>query len=261
MTILLRSAAALALLYAATAHADPGNPRDPWEGMNRKVFVFNDKLDTWVMKPVATGYRKVTPGFVRSSVTHFFNNLHDVEDVFNFALQGDLRDSRDNLLRVIGNTTVGLGGLLDPASAGGIPNHDTDFGTTLGKWGVHSGNYLVLPVLGPSTVRATVGLPVDWTLHPLEAPLTVFPDTVTRYSLEALDFIDIRAGLLDFDQAIIGDRYSFIRDAYLQHSDFHVKGNAARDPFLDDSGDDAAGGNGDAAPAAPAAPATPAATP
>lgn len=233
--------ALLALLAAGTATA--GDNPDPWEGFNRKVFAFNDTLDRYVMTPVARGYRAVTPAFVDRSVSHFFANLHDVADIVNYALQGNFTGSRDNALRVIGNTTVGLAGLLDPASAGGIANQDTYFGATLGKWGVGQGNYLVLPFLGPSTVRNTAGIPADWILNPLPEPWTLFGDESNRLWLEALGFVDMRADLLDYEQAIIGDRYSFVRDVYLQHDDFHVDGGAGPDPFLDEPVDDAPAGD------------------
>lgn len=222
----------LALFFASAAQA--ANDRDPWEGFNRKVFAFNETFDRWVMKPVARGYRAVTPAYVDRGVTRFFGNLHDVADIVNYALQGEPANSRDSALRVIGNTTVGLGGLLDPASTGGIPNRDTDFGLTLGTWGVGTGNYLVLPFLGPSTLRDTAGIPVDWTLHPLPMPWSVVDDESSRYLLEALAMVDTRADLLDVEQAVVGDRYSFLRDVYLQHRDFEVNGESEHDPFLDD---------------------------
>lgn len=224
------------LTFAGVTRA--ADPRDPWEGFNRKVFVFNETVDRWFLKPVARGYQAVTPEFVDRSVTRFFANLHDVVDIPNYALQGDAAGSRDSLLRVIANTSVGLGGLLDPASAGGIADRDTDFGTTLGIWGVGPGNYLVLPFMGPGTVRSVAGSPFDWWVNPLPLPWTLAEDEAQRYFLEALLVVDTRARLLDYEQAVVGDRYSFLRDVYLQRSEYKINGEAAEDPFLDDSFDD-----------------------
>ncbi|MFZ5724738.1 MAG: MlaA family lipoprotein [Pseudomonadota bacterium] len=211
-----------------------GSERDPWEGFNRQMHAFNDALDRYVLKPVAKGYRAVTPDFADRSVSRFFANLHDVADSANLALQGDFTASRDSVLRVLGNTTIGLGGLLDPAGAIGLANHDTNFGITLGKWGTGSGPYLVLPFLGPGTVRGVAALPVDMTLEPLPEPWSVVESDGWRISLGVLDKVDRRADLLDYEQAMVGDHYAFLRDIYLQRLDFAVHGAAAEDPFLDD---------------------------
>ena len=255
------------LTFAGVTRAS--DPRDPWEGFNRKVFVFNETVDRWFMKPVARGYQAVTPEFVDRSVTRFFANLHDVVDIPNYALQGDAAGSRDNLLRVIANTSVGLGGLLDPASAGGIADRDTDFGTTLGTWGVGAGNYLMLPFMGPGTVRSVAAMPFDWLVNPLPLPWTVVESEGQRYFLDGLYVVDTRARLLDYERAVIGDRYSFVRDVYLQRSEYKINGDAARDPFLDESFDDAPAEDGEPAPvldeqpggAAPPPAAVPAETP
>lgn len=232
----------LALFALPASPALAASERDPWEGFNRKVYAFNDALDRWFMKPVARGYRAATPELVDRTVTRFFNNLHDLPDTVNFALQGEFAGSRDSLVRLVGNTVIGIGGLADPASALGVPNRDTHFGTTLGKWGVGSGPYMVLPFLGPATVRRTVALPVDWTLNPLPLPWTVVADEheALRYGLELLDVVDTRADLLDIEEAVVGDRYAFLRDVYLQKSDFEVNGAAKDDPFLDELPEDEA---------------------
>lgn len=224
---------AFLLVLCGTAMADNG-ARDPWEGFNRGVFAFNEWFDTWFGKPVARGYQAVTPEFVDVRVTRFFNNLGDVTNAANLALQGEGRQALDATGRVIANSSVGLGGLFDVASAGGIPRRETDFGTTLGKWGVPSGNFLVLPFLGPSTVRDAGGIPVDWAFSPLVKPWTLFNDESTRYGLEVLGLVDKRADLLQYEQAVIGDRYVFLRDLYLQNRDYEVDGAPASDPFLDE---------------------------
>lgn len=230
----------LALFALPSSSALAASDRDPWEGFNRKVHAFNDTVDRWFLKPLAKGYRAAAPEGVDRTVTRFFNNLHDLPDTVNFALQGEFAYSRDSLVRLVGNTLVGLGGLADPATAGGVPNRDTHFGTTLGKWGVGSGPYVVLPFFGPATVRRTAGLPVDWTLNPLPLPWTVIDDEheALRYGLEFLDLVDTRADLLDLEEAVVGDRYTFLRDIYLQKSDFEVDGAAKEDPFLDDLPED-----------------------
>lgn len=230
----------LALFALPASPALAASERDPWEGLNRKVYAFNDAIDRWFLKPVAKGYRAVTPGLVDRTVTRFFNNLHDLPDTVNFALQGEFAGSRDSLVRLVGNTVIGIGGLADPASALGVPNRDTHFGTTLGKWGVGSGPYVMLPFFGPATVRRTVALPADWTLNPLPLPWTVVDDEheALRYGLELLDVIDTRADLLDIEEALVGDRYTFLRDIYLQKSDFEVNGATKDDPFLDDLPED-----------------------
>lgn len=223
------------LLGLPTLAAAEPSERDPWEGFNRKVYAFNDWFDRWVGKPVAHAYQRATPEPVDHAVTHFFNNLGEINNVANNALQGEGRYAAESLVRFVANSTFGVAGLFDVASVGGIARHETGFGTTFGKWGAGSGPYLVLPFLGPSTLRDTLSIPVDWTVQPLPAPVTAFPDPWTRYGLEALDFIDTRADLLQYEEAMIGDRYRFLRDVYLQRRDHDVGAEAAvRDPFLDD---------------------------
>ncbi len=224
------------LLSTTPAHAD--SERDPWENLNRKTQAFNDFFDTWLLKPVAHGYQAITPGPVDRSISRFFTNIHDLPDVVDFGLQGAWKDSGGSLLRVLGNSTIGIGGLFDPVGALGIPNRDTHFGTTLGKWGVGSGPYLVVPFLGPSSLRNTAAIPVDWTFEPIIKPWTVVESDAWRYGLVVLDAVDTRADLLTYEAAVIGDRYSFLRDAFLQKSDYDVHGAPAEDPFLDDMPED-----------------------
>lgn len=224
---------AIALSLPAAAYADNG-ARDPWEGFNRQIFAFNEWFDRVAGTPIARGYQKATPEFADKAVTSFFRNLGDVSNLVDFALQGEGSKSMHSTARVLANTTLGLGGLVDIATKGGIPRYDTRFGTVLGKWGVESGPYLVLPFLGASTVRDAAGIPVDWTLNPLPDPLTVFDDDVVRLGLQGLMYVDLRADLLQYEQAIIGDRYVFLRDVYLQNRDYDVHGAPAKDPFLED---------------------------
>lgn len=226
-----------ALCVVAPAWASD-DPRDPWQGMNRKVFAFNDAFDRHLATPVAKGYQAVTPVVFDTAVTAFFRNLGDVTNGVNFALQGDGAQSLTSLQRVVGNTMVGVGGLIDIASLAGVPRRETDFGVTLGKWGAGSGPFLVLPFWGASSPRDAAGLGVDLVISPLPEPLTVLEDDTWRLGLQGLQLVDRRADLLQYEQALIGDRYSFLRDLYLQNRDYQINGIPAEDPFLDEADDE-----------------------
>ncbi|AOS77887.1 MULTISPECIES: MlaA family lipoprotein [Hydrogenophaga] len=209
----LAAAAALALL-AGCATGPDANPKDPLEPFNRGVYRFNDAVDTAVLKPVATAYVDITPSPVRTGVNNFFGNLGDLWSAVNAGLQLRPRETADNLLRFGVNTVLGFGGLLDIASEAGIERTRIDFGQTLGRWGVPSGAYLVLPFFGPSTVRDTGGLVADSAADPV-GHVDHIP---SRNSLYALRVVDTRAGLLRagelFNDAAL-DPYSFMRDFYL----------------------------------------------
>lgn len=233
--------AVFVILGLVFATASAANEQDPWESFNRRVFVFNEYLDRVLVKPVAEGYQRVTPEPVNRAVTHFFNNLDDLGNAMNFTLQGEGEKAVDSGSRLVVNTILGIGGVLDPASAGGIPRQDTSFGTTLGKWGAPGGPYVVLPFWGSSTVRDFLGIPVDRTVHPLDGPYALDVHDRVRIPLSMLEVVDLRADLLRYEQLIVGDRYSFLRDAYLQRREFEVHGQkpSAEDPFLDeDFGDE-----------------------
>jgi phospholipid-binding lipoprotein MlaA len=203
---------ALALLSGC---ATGPNPRDPFEPFNRSVTRFNEGLDEAIVKPVAQAYQGVLPSPVRTGVNNFFSNLTDVWSMVNNLLQGRPQAAGDSLMRFSINTTMGLGGVLDWATEMGIERQRQDFGKTLGRWGVDTGPYLVLPILGPSTVRDTAALVVD-TKGDL---VTHVHDVSARNSLYVLRAVDLRASLLRagevLDQAAL-DKYSFTRDAYLQ---------------------------------------------
>lgn len=191
------------------------NPLDPLEGFNRAMFRFNEKIDEIALKPVAQAYRTYVPTFMQTAVGNFFGNVGDVWTAVNSLLQGRVTDGVNDVMRVAVNTTFGLGGLIDIASAGGIPKHREDFGQTLGRWGVRSGPYVMLPLLGASTVRDAIATPVDFKgdLWSYQTP------TSTRYIGTALKVVDTRATFLDagslLEEAAL-DKYVFIRDAYLQ---------------------------------------------
>jgi phospholipid-binding lipoprotein MlaA len=207
-----------ALLVAGTlagCATSGGNPADPLESFNRAMFSFNDTVDAAVIKPVAKGYRKVVPGILRTGISNFFSNLDDVWISVNNVLQGKFQDGFDDFTRVLFNSTFGIAGIFDFASDVGLQKHNEDFGQTLGWWGVGSGAYLVLPILGPSTVRDGFGLLLD-----TQADLVFQIDGVPVHnSLYATRAIGKRASLLDassvIEQAAL-DKYAFIRDAWLQ---------------------------------------------
>lgn len=201
------------LLLAACATVGP-DPRDPWEPFNRSVSRFNDAIDQSVLEPVARGYQNVLPGVVRSGVSNFFGNLSDVWSAANNLLQLKPRETADSLMRVGINSTIGVFGLVDVATELQIQRHREDFGQTLGRWGVGTGPYLVLPLLGPSTLRDAVALPVDW-----QGDLVNGANARVQTPLSVLRVVDLRANLLTatgmLDAAAL-DRYTFLRDAHLQ---------------------------------------------
>ena len=209
---LLAGLLALALLQGC---AIGPNPRDPFEPFNRSVTRFNDGLDEAIVKPVAQAYQNTIPSPVRTGVNNFFGNLSDVWSFVNNVLQAKPQAAVDSFMRVSVNTLIGLGGVLDWATPMGIERHSEDFGKTLGRWGMATGPYLVLPVLGPSTVRDAAARVVD-----AKGDLVLQVDNVSaRNSLYVLRAVDLRANLLRagevLDQAAL-DKYSFTRDAYLQ---------------------------------------------
>ncbi len=216
----LCAAAALAAGCATTS--EYRNPSDPWEPFNRVVFQFNDDFDTAFLKPVAKGYQAITPAPVDRGITNFFENLADVRNTVNNALQFKMARAATSLGRVVVNSTVGVLGFVDVASNMNLPKYNEDFGQTLGAWGLPSGPFVVLPFLGPSTGRDTVGLVGDWYTD----PLTYVNDGGVAWGLKGLRIIDRRADLLAaskvLEQAAL-DPYSFVRDAYLQRrrSDLH----------------------------------------
>ncbi len=213
---LLRAAMAFSLVLLTGCATGPNaHPRDPLEPFNRGVYQLNDVVDRAVLKPVATAYRDVLPSPVRTGVNNFFSNLQDAWSAVNSALQLKGEAAANNLVRFGVNTFLGLGGVLDIASEMRIERHTEDFGQTLGHWGVGAGPYLVLPLLGPSTVRDTTALPVDSQGNLVSG----INDVATRNSATALNLLDRRARLLDatrlLDQVAL-DPYTFTRDAHLQ---------------------------------------------
>jgi phospholipid-binding lipoprotein MlaA len=192
-----------------------GNPADPWEGWNRRVFAFNDAIDGAVLRPVAEGYVRVVPSPVRQAVGNFFGNFGDAWSVVNHLLQAKWEGALTSLVRVTTNSVFGLGGLIDIATEAGIDRQSEDLGQTLGAWGVGPGPYVVLPLFGPSTLRDTAA----WLPDRYVSPNLLVDRDVARAALTVTNVVDTRAGLLQATRmldSIALDRYSFVRDAYLQ---------------------------------------------
>lgn len=230
----IRWVLALAVAFALTGCAT-SNPRDPFEPFNRAMFKFNDKVDETALRPAAEMYAKL-PSFMQTGVGNFFGNLNDVPTALNNFLQGKMADGLSDVMRVAVNSTLGLAGFLDIASEAGLIKHNEDFGQTLGKWGIHSGPYVVLPLLGSSTLRDTVATPVDFESDPWHYKRPVHwrnPGSVVRV-------VDQRAALLGasnlLEEASL-DRYVFVRDAYLQRRQSKVyDGEPPETSYEDDVG-------------------------
>jgi phospholipid-binding lipoprotein MlaA len=207
-------AVGLVLLAAGCASAN-GDPRDPLEGMNRGIYRVNDGFDTWIARPVATTYRDVVHAEIRMRVRNFFSNLADPFIGVNNMLQGKFADGASDWARFAFNSTVGILGLHDVATDMGYDKHNEDFGQTFGRWGVGFGPYLMLPLLGPSSVRDGTGTVIDWYAD----PLNLIDSSTVHYSLVGVRATQQRADLLDasrlLEEAAL-DRYVFLRDAYFQ---------------------------------------------
>jgi phospholipid-binding lipoprotein MlaA len=221
------------LLSGCTSTSATNNPKDPFEGYNRSMYKFNDTLDKAVLKPVAQGYKTVMPDRVQKMVHNFFSNIDDIFVTANDLLQLKFAQAGSDFTRVWVNSTFGIFGLFDIADR--LEKHNEDFGQTLGYWGVGSGPYLVLPLLGPSSVRDGSGLAVDSYYGVVEN----IEDIPTRNSLWATNKLDQRVKLLDAETVIedtVVDRYSFIRDAYLMRRQSLVyDGDPPREKYDDDS--------------------------
>ncbi|MDY7559735.1 VacJ family lipoprotein [Pseudomonas sp. 10B1] len=213
----------VALVPSAAQAAD----EDPWEGVNRVIFRFNDTLDMYALKPLAQGYEFITPRFVEDGIHNFFNNIGDVRNFANDVLQAKPHAAGVDTARLLLNTTLGVAGFIDVGTRMGLQRNDEDFGQTLGYWGVSSGPYVMLPLLGPSTVRDGLARFPDT----YDSPYHYMNDISWRNSLEALDIVDTRASLLSAEKLINGDKYTFIRNAYLQSREFKVKDGKVKDDF------------------------------
>ena len=207
---------------------------DPFEEYNRKVWAFNEFLDDNFAKPTAEFYTSITPDFIEVGITNFFRNLNELDNTANQLLQGRPLLAINDFSRFLVNSTIGLGGFIDVGSKFGLERHDEDFGQTLGTWGVGSGPFLMIPIYGPSTPRGLAGLSVSSVLSGTFA----IEETDVRIGLTALDALETRARYLEVETLIIGDRYSFIRDSYMQYQAFESSnGEDQPDDFVDDMDD------------------------
>mgnify|MGYP001291431524 FL=1 len=206
---------------------------DPFENLNRKIFELNENLDKKIAKPVAETYSKVPPR-IKKGISNFFNNIEEVDTFVNQMLQGKPKQSINDLSRFIINSSVGLGGFIDVASRIGLDRHEEDFGQTLAVWGVDQGPYIMLPILGPSTLRDAFSRPVSSFLS-VTFHMT---DTDVNIALKGIDAIETRERLLDVESLLSGDKYSFVKDAYIQSMNYEIKdGIDVEDEFIDDMDD------------------------
>ncbi len=205
-----------AILAASGCATTENNPQDPFEGFNRAMFAVNEGLDKVAVKPVAQGYDAVTPLPVKVAVGNFFGNIWDTWTALNNLLQGKGGDALSDVGRVLINSTVGIGGVFDVAGEMGLTKHSEEFGQTLGKWGVGDGPYFYWPLIGPRTTRDTFG----WMVDTYYDPVWRVDNIPLRNSLVAVRYVDLRASVLPADKVIeeaAFDKYTYIRDAYLQH--------------------------------------------
>ncbi|WP_280155042.1 VacJ family lipoprotein [Piscinibacter sp. XHJ-5] len=223
----------LAVALAGCASLPPGktpDPQDPFERFNRTSEGFNETLDKVLLKPVAKAYETVAPGFVQTGIANFFGNLSDIPTALNDGLQGRPKAAGVHAARVAINSTIGLLGFIDFATGMGLPRERQDFGLTFGAWGADSGPYLVLPFFGPSSVRDTLGLPLDWAADPL---MLIHGNVAARNAAAATRTVDRRAGVLGADQVVEDaafDKYLLVRDAYLAHRKSRVEEGANQPP-------------------------------
>jgi phospholipid-binding lipoprotein MlaA len=234
----------------------PRAPQDPWESWNRGVYRVNDKFDRALAKPVARTYVRVVPQPIRSGVRNFFDNLGMTTVLINDTLQGKFRAAANDLGRFLLNSTLGLGGLLDPATPAGLDKNNEDFGQTLGHWGVHPGPFVELPILGPSDLRDAPGKLVDAYTNPHE----YIRNVGVKWGLYGVYLVDTRAGLLSLDETLqhVYDPYAFIRDAYLQRRAYLVSdGKVSEEPLVDPEADNPDADKSPPPPATTPSPPTP----
>ncbi|MGC8119054.1 MlaA family lipoprotein [Marinobacter sp. VGCF2001] len=233
--VFLKPAMAQNLQEPPVDPAMPVDSSDPYESWNRKVFAFNDAIDRWFLRPVAQGYRAVTPDLVDRGITNFFNNLTEIRNFTNSILQLKGESAVVAAGRFTYNTVFGLGGFFDVANAFELPERPEDFGQTLATWGVGSGPYLMLPLLGPSTPRYFTGMASDGFMLPSAWDSVESPEW---YYLRMLQIVDKRADLIPAENFISGDRYTFMRNAFMQRREFLINdGKITEDPFASDDED------------------------
>jgi len=213
----------LILLLPSLSHADS----DPFEDINKKTHNLNQTLDLQVASPVARFYKRITPDILEIGITNFTRNIEDLSIAVNNMLQGKVNEGISDLFRFTINSTLGIAGFIDVSTGLGFKKHDEDFGQTLAIWGVDEGPYIVLPGLGPSTLRDTLAMIPDSFL----TPLWLINHDRTSYSLTAIDLVDTRARYLGLESVVIGDEYLFYKDAYLQSREFEIKDGEIEDDF------------------------------
>ena len=202
---------------------------DPFKDLNEKTHNLNQGLDESIATPIAKAYRKVTPDFVEVGVTNFTDNIEDINIALNNLLQAKIKDGLSDILRFTINSTIGLLGFFDVASSMGFQKHSEDFGQTLAVWGVSDGPYIVLPILGPSSLRDTLArIP-----EAFMTPLLLIDHDRTGYELTAIDLLDKRARYLGLESVVVGDEYLFYRDAYFQTREFDINDGLIEDDFDD----------------------------
>ena len=202
---------------------------DPFQDLNEKTHNLNQGLDQSIATPIAKVYRKVTPDFLEVGVTNFTDNIEDINIALNNLLQAKIKDGLSDILRFTINSTIGLVGFFDVASSMGFQKHSEDFGQTLAVWGVSDGPYIVLPILGPSSLRDTLArIP-----EAFMTPLLLIDHDRTGYELTAIDLLDKRARYLGLESIVVGDEYLFYRDAYFQSREFDINDGVIEDDFDD----------------------------
>jgi phospholipid-binding lipoprotein MlaA len=222
--------ATLSLILGILPHlAWAADPQDPWESVNRKIYTFNKTIDNCCFKPVAKGYRAITPQLVDDGITHFFANLKEPLVALNNGLQGKGLQSANDAGRFVVNTVSSLG-FADVAQKIGLEKHEEDFGQTFGKWGSPSGAYLMLPFLGSSSVRDALAKPFDTAVN----PRNFVNDNAANVGLFTLEIVDLRADVIPLEKIIEGDEYVLLRDVYLQRRNFLVHDGQVKDTFMDD---------------------------
>ncbi len=219
------TAIASSLLLSACA-SQGNNPNDPYERVNRKIHAFNTVFDSYVLRPPAKLYKKIIPSPIRAGINNAYNNVNMLPTVANDLLQAEWTYAIKDTWRFIANSTIGIGGIFDPASTFQLPQHSNDMGLTFAKWGDKKSPYFVIPLLGPSTFRDGMGLMFDYALF---TPYPYIRSNYVLYGLLGLRYIDLRSQMLETDRFIDEalDKYAFIRDAYLQHRNYLITGEQA----------------------------------
>ena len=231
---LIHKSLLLLLIFVVSNSTFSEEIHDPFEDFNRITFNINDSLDNKIAKPVAVVYGDITPQFIQNRITRFFKNLAEIDTFINQALQGKPKLAINDFGRFAINSSIGLFGFFDVATKMGLEAHEEDFGQTLGVWGVPDGPYLMLPIIGPSNARDIMSRPISSFLSGTFA----MTDTDVKLTLTALDALETRERYLDFEAMITGDRYTFVKDAYVQSRDYEIfDGEMTEDDFLEDMDD------------------------